>query len=76
MDRFTLRIRAVNRKCLDSAGEWDGTWGISYEWLIDNEDGVKVRGRGGYLTYNRARQAAEAAWIKFKKSYERKKGIL
>lgn len=63
---YKLRVRDVGFKCLDTDGEWDSTWETSYEWVIEDEDGIEVHGMGGYPTYERAREAGELAWIRMR----------
>lgn len=49
-----LRVRAVDHKCLDSSGEWDRTYDTSYEWVIENDEGVEIDGMDGYPNYDKA----------------------
>ena len=62
---YKLRVRDIGNKCLDTEGDWDGTYDTSYEWVIEDENGLEVSGMGGYSTYEKAREAGELAWIKY-----------
>jgi hypothetical protein len=59
MSELRLRVYRVDQKCLDSEGEWDGTWDDSYDWEIYDEEGFTIAGMGGYLTREKAREAGE-----------------
>ena len=61
-----LCVCRVDHKCIDTDGEWDGTWDDSYEWLIYDDEGYEVAGRSGYLTEEKAREAGEKALTKLK----------
>ena len=58
--KYRLAIYTVNRRCIDSEGEWDGTWDTSYEWVILNMDGEIVDSMDGFNTHDGARSAGEA----------------
>ena len=61
-----LCVHRVDHKCIDTDGEWDGTWDESYEYLIYDEEGYEVAGWGGYPTREAAREAGEKALTKLK----------
>ena len=59
MRKLKLCVCRIDHKCIDSDGEWDGTWDDSYEWLIYDEEGYLVAGRDGDHTEEKARKAGE-----------------
>ena len=59
MRKIRLRVRSVDHKCLSSDGVWDRTYDTSYEWVIEDEEGIEVAGMDGYPTYDKARDAGE-----------------
>ena len=61
MRKLILSICRIDRKCIDSDGEWDGTWDDSYEWLIYDEEGYQLDGWGGFHSEEKARIAGEKA---------------
>jgi hypothetical protein len=69
MRNLKLRVRDVAHKCLSSDGEWDRTWDTSYEWVIEDEEGMEIDGMDGYHTMEQAREAGEK---KLKELEERK----
>lgn len=68
-NKLRLCVCRQDHKCIDTDGEWDGTWDDSYEWLIYDDEGYEVAGRSGYLTEEKAREAGEE---KLKELKERK----
>lgn len=61
-----LCVHRVDHKCIDTDGEWDGTWDESYEYLIYDEEGYEVAGWGGFHSEKKAREAGEKALTKLK----------
>ena len=59
MRKLRLRVFPVDHKCLDTEGEWDGTYDESYEYIIYNDEGIEVAGMDGYHTEEQARIAGE-----------------
>lgn len=59
MSKLRLCVHRVDCKCIDSDGEWDGTWDDSYEYVIYDEEGIEVAGMDGYHTEEKARIAGE-----------------
>ena len=56
-----LCVHRVDHKCIDTDGEWDGTWDESYEYLIYDEEGYEVAGWDGFHSEKKAREAGEKA---------------
>lgn len=54
-----MRVRRIDHKCIDTEGYWDGTWDESYEWVIEDEEGLEVAGMDGYHTKEKAVEAGE-----------------
>lgn len=61
MKEYRLCVCPVYHKCIDSDGCWDRTYDESYEYIIYDEEGMKVRGWGGYRIEQKAREAGEKA---------------
>ena len=59
MNKLKLRVHRVESKCIDTDGYWDGTWDDSYEYIIDDSEGLEVAGMDGYYTEEQARKAGE-----------------
>lgn len=59
--KLKLSVWRVDHKCIDSDGEWDGTWDESFAFGIFDQEGYEVTGRDGYHTEEKARQAGEKA---------------
>ena len=59
MKKLRLYVGPVHHKCVDSNGDWDGTWDESYEYIIYDEEGIEVAGHDGYDTEEKARIAGE-----------------
>lgn len=57
--KLRLCVCRQDHKCIDSDGEWDGTWDESYEYLIYDEEGYEVAGWGGFHSEEKARIAGE-----------------
>lgn len=72
MSDLRLMVYRVDRMCLDSEGEWDGTWDDSYEWEIYDEEGFTIDGMSGYLTREKAREAGEKRLNELRHKYESK----
>lgn len=70
MKKLTLCVCRIDHKCLSSDGEWDRTYDTSYEWVIEDEEGLEIAGMGGYPTYDKARDAGELAWIKMEEKHD------
>ena len=56
-----LMIYPDYQKCMDSEGQWDGTWDTTYSWAIIEDDGTDVQSMDGYMTEQRAIEAGEKA---------------
>ena len=66
-DKFWIGVVEENYKCLDTQGEWDGTYDTSYRYDIYDENNIQVDGFGGYRTKEEAREAGEkclAKWLR------------
>lgn len=63
MRKLRLCVHRVDRKCIDSDGDWDRTWDESYEYIIYDGEGIEVAGWDGYRTEEEARKAGEE-WLK------------
>ena len=59
MNKLKLRVHRVENKCIDTDGYWDRTWDDSYEYIIDDSEGLEVAGMDGYYTEEQARKAGE-----------------
>ena len=59
MNKLKLRVHRVENKCIDTDGYWDGTWDDSYEYIINDSEGLEVAGMDGYRTEEAARKAGE-----------------
>ena len=59
MNKLKLRVHRVEYKCIDTDGYWDGTWDDSYEYIIEDSEGLEVAGMDGYHTEEQARKAGE-----------------
>ena len=59
MNKLKLRVHRIDHKCIDTDGYWDGTWDDSYEYIIDDSEGLEVAGMDGYYTEEAARKAGE-----------------
>ena len=59
MSKLRLCVHRVDHKCIDTDGEWDGTWNESYEYIIFDEEGLEKSGMDGYDTEEKARIAGE-----------------
>ena len=56
MRKLRLRVIKVDRKCIDSEGEWDGTYDESFEYGIYDEEGFEVDGWDGFRSKEEARK--------------------
>ena len=59
MNKLKLRVHRVENKCIDTDGYWDRTWDDSYEYIINDSEGLEVAGMDGYHTEEAARKAGE-----------------
>ena len=59
MNKLKLRVHRVENKCIDTDGYWDRTWDDSYEYIINDSEGLEVAGMDGYRTEEAARKAGE-----------------
>ena len=69
MRKLRLRVFPVDHKCVDTEGEWDGTYHRIYEYTIEDEEGFEVDGWDGFRSKEEAREAGEK---KIKEMEERK----
>lgn len=69
MRKLRLYVGPVHHKCVDSNGDWDGTWDESYEYIIFDEEGIEKSGMDGFRRKEEAREAGEK---KLKEMEERK----
>jgi hypothetical protein len=69
MRKLRLRVFPVDHKCLDTEGEWDGTYDESFEYGIYDEEGFEVDGWDGFRSMEEARKEGEK---KLKELEERK----
>lgn len=59
MSKLRLCVHQVDYRCIDSDGEWDGTWRESYEYVIYDENNLEVDSYDGFHTEEKARIAGE-----------------
>ena len=59
MSKMKLSIHRIDHKCLDTEGEWDGTYHRIYEYIIYDEEGFEVDGWDGFRSKEEAREAGE-----------------
>ena len=59
MSKLKLRVHRIDHTCIDTDGYWDRTWDDSYEYIIDDSEGLEVAGMDGYHTEEAARKAGE-----------------
>lgn len=69
MKKYRLAVFPLQTMRIDTDGEWDKTWETSFGWIIEDEEGVTVKGGRGFATFE---EAAEEAGEKKLKSMEEK----